>query len=149
MKTSSLFASLMLTLSLSMNALADDEHAEVAIGGYDPVAYQVDGRAVRGSGMFTARYDGQTYLFSSAAHKQRFEKSPDKYVPAYGGWCAFGVSVGKKFHTDPTVFAVVNGKTYLNLNKDVQKKWEVDRAGNIAKADRAWPKIRGTASAKL
>lgn len=149
MKIRSVFASLLLTLGLVTQAQAADEHADAAIGGYDPVAYQTQGKAVRGSGMFTARHAGQTYLFASADHQKRFQQTPDKYVPAYGGWCAYGVSVGKKFHTDPTVFAVVNGKTYLNLNKDIQKKWDVDRAASIKKADQHWKKIRKKASDKL
>ena len=148
MKTRSVLLTSLFILQASV-ALAVDESSTPALGGYDPVAYQTENRPVRGSGMFVSKYAGQTYLFATEAHKKRFDRAPAKYVPAYGGWCAYGVSLGKKFHADPTVFAVVDGKTYLNLNRDIQRKWEADRAENIEKAGKAWPRIRSRAMADL
>ena len=148
MKARSVLTALFFILPGS-TALAMEESSTPAISGYDAVAYQTENRAVRGSGMFVSRHEGQTYLFASEANKIRFERSPARYVPAYGGWCAYGASVGKKFHADPTVFAVINGKTYLNLNQDIQRKWNSARAQNISKADKAWPRIRGKAASDL
>ncbi len=121
----------------------------LALHGYDAVAYFTEGHAVRGNAEFTATHDGAAYRFASAAHKASFAKSPDRYAPQYGGFCAFGVSVGAKFDGDPELFRVVDGKLYLNLNPQIQEKWNGDVDSNIEKADEAWPKIRERAASAL
>ncbi len=90
-----------------------------------------------------------TYLFASKSNKTSFDNNPTKYLPAYGGWCAFGVSVGKKFHSDPLAWRVVNGKLYLNLDEDIQKQWLKDVPGRIKTADAKWPGIRDKAPTEL
>lgn len=142
----------LMTLTLligAFSAQAKEEFATPAISGYDPVAYFSDSAAKRGSGMHAAEHNGQVYLFSSAENKAKFKKNPSKYLPQYGGYCAFGASLGKKFHSDPTVFAVVKGKLYLNLNKDIQKKWNAKQSDMISAADKNWKKIKSKSAAKL
>lgn len=112
------------------------------LSGYDPVAYFTDGKAIRGSGFHVAVWNGVTYAFASKDHKALFEKTPEKYLPAYGGYCAYGVAVAKKFVADPEVWTIVGDKLYLNLDKDIQQKWEKDIPGSIAKAEKNWPGIK-------
>lgn len=123
--------------------------APLAIHGYDPVAYFTEGQARVGKAAFTATHGGAAYRFVSAANKAEFEKSPGRYVPQYGGYCAFGVSVGAKFDGDPTLWRIVSNKLYFNLNPDIQKKWLEDIPGNIAKADQNWARIRDKAPSEL
>ncbi len=123
--------------------------APLALHGYDPVAYFTEGRARLGTAAFTAKHDGAAYRFASQAHKEMFEKNPERYVPQFGGFCAYGVAVGAKFDGDPTLFRVVNDKLYLNLNPDIQATWTKDVPGNIAKANRNWTKIREKAPSEL
>ena len=78
-----------------------------------------------------------------------FEANPGRYAPQYGGYCAFGVSVGAKFDGDPTLFRVVDGKLYFNLNPEIQTKWLKDIYGNIANANGNWAKIRDKSLAEL
>src|SRR5262249_19789081 len=66
------------------------------LGGYDAVAYFTDGKPMRGSGYHVTVHDGVTYAFTSTEHKEMFEATPQKYLPAYGGYCAYGVAVGMK-----------------------------------------------------
>ena len=121
----------------------------LALRGYDAVAYIQDGTAVRGKADHSTLHDGAVYRFASAGHKAAFERDPARYLPAYGGFCAFGVSVGAKFDGDPEVFRVVDGRLYLNLNSEIQQKWEGDIKGNIKKADRNWKKISDTPISQL
>jgi YHS domain-containing protein len=121
---------------------AVDAPSTVAVGGYDVVAYHAEGKATRGSGYHVATYDGATYLFSSKAHRAQFQKAPESYVPRFSGYCAYGAAVGKKFYADPTVWKIVDGNLYLNLDKDIQKKWESDLSGNLKKGHSNWPKIK-------
>ena len=78
-----------------------------------------------------------------------FEANPEMYAPAYGGWCAYGVAVGKKFVTDPEVWKIVKGKLYLNLDRDIQSKWTKDIPGYIKTADPIWTEIRDKAPSDL
>jgi len=123
-------------------ALAENEISLPAVGGYDVVAYFDKNMAVKGSGFYTAAHEEQTYLFSTEENKAKFEKQPAAYLPQFGGWCAYGVSLGKKFYVDPTVFEVVDGKLYLNLDSEIQGKWAKDKAAQITLAHEKWEGIR-------
>ena len=123
--------------------------APLAMHGYDPVAYFTEGRARVGKAAFTSKHGNAAYRFAGKANKQKFEQNPQRYVPQYGGYCAFGVAVGAKFDGDPTLFRIVDDKLYLNLNPDIQATWQKDIAGNIAKADGNWTQIRDKAPAEL
>ena len=123
--------------------------APLAIHGYDAVAFHTEGKAVIGSAKYAVVHDGAAYRFASEANRKRFEESPQKYAPAFGGYCAFGVAMGAKFDGDPRVFEIVDGTLYFNLDPDIQKKWSADKAGNIEKAGANWPKIRDKAAAEL
>lgn len=121
----------------------------VGVNGYDLVSYQTEKRPLRGNGNYVAMHDGVTYLFSSEANQKEFQSNPDKYLPAYGGWCAFGVSVGKKFSADPEVWEIVDGKLYMNLDPGIYQMWKKDVKGNIKKANANWSKIKDKSPAEL
>ncbi len=123
--------------------------APLAMHGYDPVAYFTEGRARVGKAAFSSKHGNAAYRFVSKANKEKFEQNPQRYVPQYGGYCAFGVAVGAKFDGDPTLFRIVDDKLYLNLNPDIQATWEKDIAGNIVKADGNWTQIRDKAPSEL
>lgn len=117
-------------------------HSTPGVAGYDVVSYQTGEKPLRGNGNHIAVHEGIAYLFVNEANQKAFERDPDRYVPAYGGYCAYGVSVGKKFVGDPDVWAVVDGKLYLNLDTKIQGIWSKDVPGSISKADKKWPAIR-------
>lgn len=120
-----------------------------AVHGYDVVAYFSEGKPVPGEDAFTAQHGGVSYRFANAANRDAFAASPEKYAPQYGGFCAFGTAMGRKFDGDPTAWAIVDGKLYLNLNKDVQAKWKENVPGFIKGAENNWPLIRSVADADL
>ncbi len=151
---SRLIATVSLVLALFANsAFAGMNHETAistpAVSGYDPVAYFEQGRPVRGSGYHTATHQGATYLFATKEHREKFKAHPEKYAPQYGGYCAYGVSVGKKFYSDPSVWKIVDGKLYLNLDRDIQKKWNADISGHINTANANWTKIHDKAPSEL
>ena len=131
-------------LLVASNAFAGEYTiSTVGMGGYDVVAYHTQNKALRGTGFHAARHDGVTYLFSSKVNHDKFLENPGGYLPEFGGYCAFGASVGKKIYADPTVWKIVDGKLYLNVDTKIQKKFEKDLRGNLAKAYANWPKIKG------
>jgi YHS domain-containing protein len=125
------------------------EVATVGVGGYDPVSYFTGPKPVRGNGRYTVEYQGVTYLFSNEADKTAFEKEPAKYLPAFGGYCAYGVAIGKKFWGDPEVWEIVDGTLYLNLDKSIQQEWDKDKPGYIKKADGNWGAIKDKSPGEL
>jgi len=115
--------------------------SKAAVNGYDTVAFFTDGKPVNGSPFITAEYQGATYFFANEEHKALFAAGPEKYAPQFGGFCAFGVGLGKLFPVDVNTWQVREGKLYLNLNGDILKKFNADFAGNAAKADKNWPDL--------
>lgn len=114
---------------------------DVAIHGYDPVSYFTNEKAVEGSAKYTATHDGAIYRFSSQKNRDLFKADADRYAPQFGGYCAMGVALNKKLDVDPHAFYIEDNKLYLNLNKDVQKKWLTDVDGYVKSADRIWDGI--------
>ncbi|MEO8047004.1 MAG: YHS domain-containing (seleno)protein [Nitrospirota bacterium] len=135
---------------VSASAFVEEfSHSTPGISGYDPVAYFTEGKPERGSGYHVTVVDGVTYVFANAEHRKMFEANPQKYLPAYGGYCAYGVAVGKKFVADPEVWKIVQGKLYLNLDKGIQQKWGKDIPNYIKKADVNWIEIKEKAPSDL
>jgi hypothetical protein len=118
-----------------------------AVKGYDVVAYHTEGRAVEGSRDYTVEWKDATWRFASAAHRDLFAADPEKYAPRYGGFCAYAVSQGTTADIDPEAWRIVDGRLYLNLSKDIQKRWEQDIPGYIAQADAHWPELSGEPAA--
>ena len=117
--------------------------SNLAVSGYDPVAYFTDSKPVKGKSSITHKYMGAVWQFSSEANKAKFVANPEKYAPQYGGYCAWAVSQGYTASGDPKQWKIVNGKLYLNYDASVQKRWEKDIPGFIAAANKNWPGIRG------
>ena len=112
----------------------------VGIRGFDPVAY-FEGSPASGSKTLEYAFEGTTYRFATAANRERFAKEPSRYLPQYGGFCAYAVSRGYTAPIDPLAWKIVDGRLYLNYSKRVQRLWEEDITGNIAKGDANWPGI--------
>lgn len=118
-------------------------HEGVAIRGTDPVAYFTEGRPTPGSPDFAAEWGGATWHFASGANRSRFLADPEAYAPQYGGFCAWAVSEGYTAPIDPEAWRIVEGRLYLNYNRSVQRRWEADIPGHIARADANWPGLKG------
>ena len=114
----------------------------IAINGYDPVAYFTENTPVLGRSELEYSWRGATWRFSNEQHLKQFQTEPDKYAPQYGGYCAFGLSNGYKASTSPDAWTIVDGKLYLNYNKDVRGEWLPKKDELIVKADSNWTAIR-------
>ena len=118
------------------------QDASGAIRGYDPVAYIQEGRPVKGKTDLTFRWNGADWHFSTKENLELFEKNPEAFAPQYGGYCAYGTAEGHKAPTEPEAFTVLDGKLFLNYNKEVLAIWNKDRPGFIRKADSNWQQLR-------
>lgn len=134
-------ACVFLSGSIEAKELLNTTWTGAAVKGYDPVAYFTDNKAVEGSSDFKSELNGATYYFASIEHKDLFDADPAKYLPQFGGYCAYGVSINKAVNIDPTAFQVIDGKLYLQYSKDILAKFNQDQAGNLQKAQSNWPAL--------
>ncbi len=134
------FISILILLLGSMTDGFSDE--KLILKGYDPVAYFVTGKPVKGLKDLEYQWMGATFRFSSKENLELFKKAPEKYSPQYGGYCSYAVSQGYTAPVDPEAWDIVGGKLYLNYSKSVQKKWRGKRDEYIAAADKNWPELK-------
>ncbi|MEM8488098.1 MAG: YHS domain-containing (seleno)protein [Bacteroidota bacterium] len=147
MKTTTLMLAAMLYLStplLAQDKMANNiDNSNIALQGYSPVSYLDLGLAQRGVKDYKSTFEDVTYYFTSSAQKDAFDKNPERYLPQYGGYCAFGVYAGAKFRVDPNKFIVEDDKYFLflyNLELDAQQLWitENDHSRLVKKANENW-----------
>jgi len=113
---------------------------KLAVRGYDVVSY-FSGEAKIGDPAISSEHEGSVYYFSNEKNKDAFDATPDKYKPAYGGWCAFAMSEGKQIDIDPRSFKVINGKLHLFYNGvggDTKSMWEENESERLKKAADVW-----------
>jgi YHS domain-containing protein len=115
--------------------------SNVAVSGYDPVAYFTNGRPVKGSTAFKVNFKGAEFLFANADNLAKFKANPSAYAPQYGGYCAWAVSQGYTASGDPTVWKIVSGKLYLNYDREIGTRWGKNISGHIRSANVNWPKL--------
>ena len=110
----------------------------VILKGYDPVAYFTRHQAVKGNPAIQTRFGGAIYYFVSVADKVAFSKNPSRYVPQYGGFCAYHLSKGALNDSDPATFFIYKGKLYVCSSAEGAKKFRSNIDENIRKADDYW-----------
>jgi len=135
-----------LMLVLSFNARAEPliytaYFSDLALSGYDTVAYFREGKPVKGSDEFTTEYKDAEWQFKNQANLDAFLLSPDSYAPQYGGYCAWAVAHDNTAKGEPDQWHISNGKLYLNYNADIREKWLKDKAALIVTADKNWPRV--------
>lgn len=129
------------TSSLAAGVEVNATPTGLAMRGYDPVSY-FHGGPKEGLVDIVAEYEDATYRFASEENKKEFLSDPASYAPAYGGYCAYGASLGYKFDGDPKLWKIVDDVLYLNLSPKVVGLWNKDISGNLEKSDTHWETIK-------
>ena len=117
------------------------QEEKIAIKGYDPVAYFVEGRPVQGSPEFDYVWQDARWHFASQENRDLFASRPERYSPQYGGFCALGVAYGLGADIDPEAWSIVDGRLYLNYDMAARDEFRENLAANIAQADGVWSKL--------
>lgn len=124
------------------------DNSNIALQGFSAVSYADLGLAQRGVKEFKTEHEGVVYYFTSDEQKASFDSNPSKYLPQYGGFCAFGIYAGAKFRVDPTKFISKDGKYYLFLNNvelDAKQLWlNENEKSLITTANTNWTKLSKT-----
>jgi YHS domain-containing protein len=143
----SLIVALALSLGATPAAFGDSPQTPVApvnsaggvgLKGYDAVAYFSSGKPTLGLDQYSYTWKGTIYRFASAAHLESFKADPRKYLPQYGGYCAYAISIDRIADIDPSRWAIVDGKLYLNNNFFSQSLWSLNKSARIISGDRNW-----------
>ncbi len=117
----------------------------LALEGYDPVSY-FSGKPQKGKAQYQHTWEGITYFFASQNNLDSFTKNPEKYEPAYGGWCAYAMGLkGEKVSVSPTNYKISNGRLFLfykNVFSNTLTEWNKDEAQLNKKADQYWAKVK-------
>lgn len=120
------------------NVISDGEDTKLMLRGNDPVAYFTMNKALKGDPAIKAQHEGLSYRFVNAAHRDLFVKTPERYVPAYGGFCASGAHYALKSNIGADTFKIVDGRLFLFGSERSKKHWELDEKQNIALGDKYW-----------
>jgi len=150
LKTNSIFRWRNITLALAMLVMNFSSWAidsvlndmGLAIGGYDPVAYFTEQRAVRGNPKFTYQWQDVTWQFDSNSNKMLFISDPIKYSPQYGGYCAYAIAKDAIVPGDPKVWTVTDNKLYFNYSPKIEQRWLLHIQGYTARANKKWPQLK-------
>ena len=117
---------------------------DVAIKGFDPVAYFTQNAAVEGSPTYSYHWLGATWQFASAENRDLFKKEPAKYAPQYGGYCADGVSLGTvTTNIDPKAWRIIDGKLYISYDPGAAEGFAKTPA-KIANSQKHWSEVQQT-----
>ena len=138
---STFVAALVLPAFAQTKTLLNLDKGGVAIQGHDPVAFFTDHRPVKGKPELGLRHNGALYYFASKEHRDAFKAAPAKYEPAFGGYCAYGVSRNKLVEIEVAAFQIVDGRLLLQYSPSVRDDFNKDAQGNLAKATTNWPAL--------
>ncbi|MBN1498647.1 MAG: YHS domain-containing protein [Spirochaetes bacterium] len=120
--------------------LNTDSLGKYVLQGYDAVAFHTEKKALKANPYIAADYEGYNFLFASEENKSVFLQNPQKYLPAFGGYCAYGISLGVYFPVEMETWEIIEGKLMLNYSKDIQKLFHENSEENLAKAKANWDK---------
>lgn len=140
----SIIAAMLMIFSLQASAKSPIYTAffsDLAVAGYDTVAYFTEHKPVKGNKRFVTEYKGAEWRFKNADNLAMFKADPEKYAPQYGGYCAWAVAMNDTAKGDPLQWTVHSGKLYLNYDTEIQTKWLKDKEGFINAADKNWPGV--------
>jgi YHS domain-containing protein len=116
-----------------------------AIDGYDAVAFFTENKPIKGLKTLSCTYQGSDWYFADQKHLIMFLNDPQKYVPAFGGYCAYGVAEGKRNPGNQNAWSIVNGKLYLNYNQELKNQWFRRRKEFIRQAEKNWQQMDSAA----
>ncbi|WP_258103590.1 YHS domain-containing (seleno)protein [Marinoscillum sp. MHG1-6] len=125
-------------LSMNPPAVNQPMFSNVAINGYDPVAYFTKDKPMQGLESVTFQWSDATWQFASEENRALFQANPEKYAPAFGGYCSFAVSKGFTANTDPEVFKIVDETLYLFADEDMKANWVEDQRTNLSLSQQNW-----------
>lgn len=113
------------------------------INGIDPVAYFEGNGPVPGRTEFSLDWEDATWVFASASNRDAFAAEPERFAPAFGGYCAFAASRGYLAPTIPEAWSIYEDRLYLNASLRARDLWTRELPDVITLGEANWPAILG------
>lgn len=115
--------------------------------GYDVVSYFTNKAPLKGNKKYQTTYETAKFKFATEEHLNMFKENPKKYIPQYGGYCAYAVAAKKtKMYIDADAYEIRDGKLYLFYNSWLGSKLDDWQEGDTKKlqkkADKNWEEIK-------
>ncbi len=133
----------------TMNTVSDGADRKLMLNGNDPVSYFTSTKPTPGSAEFKAEHDGVTYRFINAMNRDLFLKTPEKYAPQYGGYCANGATYAMKWGGEADNYEIYNDRLFIFGGQKSHDYWSMDKAKNVEYGDGYWKNEMKDASARL
>jgi hypothetical protein len=114
----------------------------VAIEGFDPVAYFVLRRPVRGLEDFEAGEGGAVWRFHNEGNRAFFVAHPEIYRPRFGGYDPIDVARGVTFAGNPRFWLISGERLYLfglEANRDA---FAAEPERFLQEANGRWPELQ-------
>lgn len=119
-----------------------DTRAGLALFGFDPVSYFLQGAAEVGVERFQLKFAGFTWQFRNEANREAFRAQPDVYVPRFGGYDPVALTRGAPVAGHPMLFVIHDGRLYL-FQKAENREMFITTPQTMIEAARAhWPNAR-------
>ncbi len=112
----------------------------IAIDGMDAVSFHI-GKPAKGKNKYIVSEKGALWKFASIDNMEKFMSAPEKYIPAYGGYCAWALAHGKLARGKAKHWTIKDGRLYFNFNKKIKIRWRADMDNYIKSANQHWPQI--------
>lgn len=109
-----------------------------ALGGFDPVGYQAEGRAIPGRNDISTVWKGMVWHFASVENRAMFEADPRSYAPGLNGFCPVAMSDGQSLPGDPRHFVIIGQRVYLLGSDDNQRRFMQDPRAILMEARKVW-----------
>jgi YHS domain-containing protein len=134
------------SMAATTERIVVDWHTGLAIGGYDPVAFFTDGKALPGSADYEFRYGGAVWRFCNTGNRDAFAQRPDVYMPQFGGYDPLGVVNGVAVSGNPNVWLITGERLFLFYDRNRLETFAASSARLTAEAERKWPDVMRTLS---
>lgn len=117
------------------------EMREVALDGYDPVAYFTSGESFMSDGSFHYNYNKTEWFFKSEANLEKFKANPEAYMPFYSGFCAYELAFGNLVESDPRFWRIYNKRLYFFSTEEAKTEWYQDISKMLDNSKKAWERM--------
>lgn len=121
-----------------VNAVSEGEDKHLMLFGHDVVSYFTEGKHRMGSPAIKSVYKDVTFRFSKPEHKAMFDRSPEKYIPQFGGYCTNGIAYGIPWGGDADRWKMFDGKLYIFGGQGSMDAFMLDVPRNMALANKYW-----------
>jgi YHS domain-containing protein len=116
----------------------------LAIDGYDPMAYFMDGKPRLGRPDFEVRYGGAGWRFVNEGNMAAFAADPEVYAPRFGGHDPVAIVRGAATPGHPMLWVIAEHRLYLFYSEEAREAFANDPGSAIEAAERHWPDVRRT-----